>query len=339
MEGVSHHIFGPVYSRRLGYSLGIDLVPYKTCNLNCVYCELGRTTRQTMRRTMYLPVDSIIDELRRALEQHHRADFITLTGSGEPTLHAAIGDLIRQIKEISAIPLCVLTNGTLLYLPKVRTALLPADVVAPLLDAATPAVFQRIDRPHGHLRLQQVIEGLVAFREAYQGQLWLEILFVRGLNDTLHELQALRNAVDRIRPDCIHLNTVVRPPAERGIEAVPPAKLKAIQRFFSSHAEIVTYHPAEPPAADGEALSQKILHLAERRPVTISDITRSFGVLPDDAIRVISDLVSADALVPETYGHEVYFKAIHPSTRARAQQAGKGADSVCSVAGKEKKND
>ncbi|RLC09648.1 MAG: hypothetical protein DRI24_21450 [Deltaproteobacteria bacterium] len=197
-----HYLFGPVPSRRLGISLGIDLVPMKTCTLNCIYCECGRTTDLTLSRREYVPLPEVKAEFLHYQSNHPRPDYITFSGSGEPTLNSSIGKIIRFIhSHDTGIPVAVLTNGTLLFDPQVRKELKPASVVMPSLDAATDKVFIKINRPHSRSSVKGMIEGLIQFRKEFKGLIWLEIFIVTGLNNTESELTALKRAIQKISPD------------------------------------------------------------------------------------------------------------------------------------------
>ena len=211
-------LFGPVPSRRLGRSLGVDMVPYKTCSFNCVYCELGQTTCQTLQRESFLDLDLAIRELRERLAQlQGEVDYITLAGSGEPTLNSGLGDLVSRIKGLTQIPVAVLTNSSLLPDPEVRKELQEVDLIVPSLDAVSQRVFEQINLPVKGIRAGEILESLIALRKEFHGQIWLEILFCRGINDHTAEVEQLHQAVKAIGPDQIQLNTVVRPPAVEGI--------------------------------------------------------------------------------------------------------------------------
>lgn len=233
------HIFGPVPSRRLGFSLGVDIVPSKTCTLNCIYCQVGRTTCETIERKEYIAPDKILAELKEVLQSGKKIDYITLSGNGEPTLNSNIGEIIKEIKKMTALPVAVITNGTLLDDKNVREELLSADLVMPSLDAATQETFKKIDRPYPSLKIENIIEGMAEFREIYHGKFWLEIMFVKGINDNQEELNALKKAVEKINPDKIQLNTPVRPTCEKGVDILSSKKLLEIKEFFGKKCEII----------------------------------------------------------------------------------------------------
>ena len=216
-------VFGPVPSRRLGQSLGIDPVPLKTCNWNCVYCQLGRTIPLKNERREFFPREDILAEVEQALASHApgEIDWVTFVGSGETTLHAGIGWLIRQVKLLTHLPVAVITNGSLLYLPEMRCELSPADAVLPSLDAGNARLYRKINRPHPEISFKRLVNGLIAFRKEYQGKLWVEVMLVRGLNDT--EAAALREIatiLKSIQPDEVHILQPDRPPVETWVQ--PP---------------------------------------------------------------------------------------------------------------------
>jgi wyosine [tRNA(Phe)-imidazoG37] synthetase (radical SAM superfamily) len=214
------YVFGPVPSRRLGQSLGIDPVPLKRCNWNCIYCQLGRSIPLTNERREYFPPEDIIVEVEQALASHNpgEIDWVTFVGSGETTLHASIGWLIRQVKSLTHLPVAVITNGSLLYLPEMRLELSPADAVLPSLDAGNARLYRKINRPNPKVSFKRLIEGLVAFRKEYQGRLWVEVMLVRGLNDTEAALSEIAVSLKSIQPDEVHVLQPTRPPAETWVQ-------------------------------------------------------------------------------------------------------------------------
>lgn len=271
------HIYGPVPSRRLGYSLGVDILPFKTCTLDCIYCQLGKTERKTVRRKKHFDAGSILSQITRIIASGEPIDHITFSGSGEPTLNVIIGKLIREIKKSTSIPVAVLTNSTLLSHKSVRSALSQADVVVPSLDAATQEIFERINRPHASLKISHVIEGLKIFRSEFSGKLWLEILLVKGVNDSQSHLNKLKEVISEIHPDKIHLNTVVRPPSEISAQSLGFREMEKIRKFFGNTAEVVAEFDKVQHTPSSRNLSDAILSMVRRRPVTLSDMSLSLG--------------------------------------------------------------
>ena len=285
-----HYLFGPVVSRRLKLSLGIDPVPFKTCSLDCVYCELGKTNNKIVKRQSFMPPAEIIRELIQFLRTGNRPDFITVSGSGEPTLHLGLEEIIQEVKKITSIPLAVITNSTLLSDPKVRSALLPADVVLPSLDAVSPEVFARVNRPHPSLEVERIISGLHEFREIFTGEIWLEVLLVRGINDQPEELELIREVALSLRPERIQLNTVARPGTEVSALPLGPEDLEKMREFFGPAVEVVAggrHSQAKKPI---ESIEERILETASRRPVTSEEISTGMGLEIKEAEKVLDRL-------------------------------------------------
>jgi wyosine [tRNA(Phe)-imidazoG37] synthetase (radical SAM superfamily) len=273
------HIFGPVPSRRLGISLGVDVIPFKTCSLDCLYCECGPTNHLAIERQSFFPRERLIGELRSRLPDIPHLDHITFSGSGEPTLNTDLGWMIRAIKKLSAVPVAVLTNGTLLYLEDVRRDLLAADLILPSLDAATPGAFSCINQPHPGLELERIIDGLAAFRHEYAGRIWLEIFIVKGINDGENEIAALHAAVQRIKPDKVQLNTLDRPPAYAGLRSADYADLEKVRAGWPDlPVEIIkrTNRRAE-ILAFSLNLENSLLNTIRRRPLTVADLVALTG--------------------------------------------------------------
>ena len=302
------YVFGPVPSRRLGFSLGLDLTSRKICSLDCVYCQLGPTPYKTVARRQYVPIADVLRELKRTLQGKQRIDFITLSGSGEPTLNSQIGPLIRVIKKVTDIPVAVLTNATLLTNPRVFAALLAADVVAPSLDAVSQTVFRKVNRPHESLKAADMVKALVKFRRAYTGQIWLEILFVKGLNDSPEEIARLVRQVKRIRPDKVHLNTVVRPPAEAEARPVSKAFLNRVAKKFSPPAECIAEAHRARQTKGTRVTAEQIVRMAKRRPVTLGDICDSLGLHRNEALKIIDRLLSRRRLTSRIFRGQRYYE-------------------------------
>ena len=234
-------VYGPVPSRRLGQSLGVDPIPLKTCNYNCVYCQLGRTQPLTNARRDFYPPEDILAQVRAAIMLHKPGDidYITFVGQGEPLLCASLGWLIAGVKAMSEIPVAVITNGALLHLAEVRAELAPADVVMPTLDAAEQNLFRRVNRPWPKLRISDLIDGMFQFREMFPGRLWVEVMLIKGLNDHEGNLFALRDALACIRADRIHINVPVRPPAEPWVEIPAEETILRATAILGEAAEVV----------------------------------------------------------------------------------------------------
>lgn len=303
------YLYGPVPSRRLGRSLGIDLVPHKICTYDCIYCQIGKTTDKTLVRKEYVPVKEILEEVRRFLkEETSSIDHLSLSGSGEPTLHSQIRSVIEGIKTITSIPVAVITNGSLLYEEEVRQDLLHADIVLPSLDAVSSEVFMRINRPRPGFSIEKVIEGLVEFRKVYKGQIWLEILFCKGVNDSKEELLRMKKAVDRIQPDRIHLNTVVRPPSEKWAAPLSQKEMEEIQVYFGEKASIITEFDRHPSSISGRDIKEEILEILKRRPLSSSDLSKGIGIPQDELKKHIDPLVREGKIQIRIFGSTVYYE-------------------------------
>ncbi|MBB5348283.1 radical SAM protein [Desulfoprunum benzoelyticum] len=294
------YLFGPVPSRRLGMSLGVDLVPRKVCTLDCVYCEVGRTTTLTSERKEYIPAAAIIEELGRFFATNTTAiDYITISGSGEPTLNSGIGDIVGYIRRnIRDISLAVLTNGTLLNDKNVREALLATDVVLPSLDAATAPVFARINRHHRSITVDQHIAGLVSFRQEYRGKIWLEVFILPGYNDSDAELQAIRQAILKIQPDSVQLNTLDRPGTVAGLRGATPAELETIvQSLDLKYVEIITAGGASGNVTSCRKEAESVLlEMISRRPCTLDDLVLTLGMSPHAVKKIVAALQTAETI-------------------------------------------
>lgn len=302
--------FGPVPSRRLGLSLGVDVIPNKLCSLDCVYCEVGVTDKRGIARKEYLPANEILAEVKEVVAEYPDIDHITISGSGEPTLNIKIGDIIRGIKQMTNIPVAVLTNGTLLSLPAVRHDLMDADIVSPSLDAVSADVFEKVNRPNPKLRIGTIIDGIKLFRQEYKGKMWIEILFVKGMNDHNEEIFKMKQVLDEIKPDKIHLNTVIRPPAYSIAHPVEEDRLKEIQKILGEWSEIVGIfketHKTQEHSVDG----QTILALLKRRAMTIDQMTESLAMRKEEIIALLKQLDQGRFIKSYIFNGEEYFQAL-----------------------------
>jgi len=300
-------VYGPVASRRLGFSLGVDIIPFKTCTLDCVYCQLGSAGKTTVRRGSWFPPDEILAQIKEAVGSGQRIDVITFSGSGEPTLCRDIGRLIRAIKTMTRIPVAVLTNATLLTRKAVRRELAAADIVVPSLDAVPAPVFRRVNRPHASLDNRKIIDGLVRFRKDFPGELRLEIMLVKGVNDSAAHIRALKAAVARIDPDRIELNTVVRPPADRSARPLGPAALARIGAQLGPEAAVVASVAVKKQAPGAGSLERSILATVGRRPQTAADIGLALGRHRDEVLKALTSLLRRGAVRTLAHGDQTYF--------------------------------
>jgi wyosine [tRNA(Phe)-imidazoG37] synthetase (radical SAM superfamily) len=306
----SRRIFGPVPSRRLGASLGIDVIPRKTCTFDCVYCECGETTDKTCERREFCPVRDVLDDLEAHLSRmKEKPDIVTLSGSGEPTLYLPMGELIDGIKRLASLPVAVITNSSLLWKPEVRDELARADVVLPSLDAATDDAFQRINRPHELLSLPGIIEGLERFLKDYRGTVLFEILLIKGYNTDDRNIEALKAALGRMRADKIQLNTAVRPGTEREIEPLDDISMRRFRNFFGPRCEVIASARTTRMSHEEADLEETILTLLERRPCTAEDLHRALGMSVEDAESTARKLIASGKIVEKRFGGELYYSA------------------------------
>lgn len=304
------HLFGPVPSRRLGISLGIDLTPQKACTLNCLYCECGKTDTLTLERKEYVPTAEVIDELRAYLSTGPELDAVTFSGSGEPTLHSGVGDIIAFLKgEFPQYRVVMLTNSTLLHLPEVRAALMPADLVVPSLDAVSDEVFRKINRPQSKLNSAQLIEGLAAFCEEFSGEVWLEVFLIPGLNDTPEELALFRSVFDRLRVDRIQLNALDRPGAVDWIEPMPRENLEAIAHALGDRVEVIGKAILRRSVASfSENTRDDILATLRVRPCTLDDLATSLGLHTLDAGKYLDVLLGENVIEQQRGERGVFYR-------------------------------
>jgi wyosine [tRNA(Phe)-imidazoG37] synthetase (radical SAM superfamily) len=306
-------IYGPIASRRLGQSLGIDPIPLKTCNWNCVYCQLGRTQPLLHQRKEYIPAETILAQLQQALaaQAPGAIDWVTFAGSGEPTLHSRIGWLIRQARAQTDRPVAVITNGSLLYLPEVREELAAADAVLPTLCAGTAALYRRIHRPHPASTFARLLDGLIAFRAMYAGKLWPEVMLIRGVNDTEEALRAIAAALRQIQPDAVHINLPIRAPAETWVQPSDAEGLMRALAILGDIAEVV--HPAEGSVdlRGYDSAVDAILAVITRHPLRQEEIERALTRwAPGQVRQALAELeASGQAQIVERYGSRFWSAA------------------------------
>jgi wyosine [tRNA(Phe)-imidazoG37] synthetase (radical SAM superfamily) len=310
-------VYGPVPSRRLGASLGVDVVPLKVCPYDCIYCQLGPTRTLTAERAFFFSVEEVLAGVERRMRLWPPPDVITMAGSGEPTLYAGLGALIEGIKRLTDTPVVVLTNGALFHRADVRAEAARADIVLPSLDAGDEATFQLVNRPVPGLTLEQVVDGLAAFHRAYRGEVWLEVMVVAGITDTPEHIRAIARLARRIAPDRIQLNTPVRPTFEERAAPVPASRLAELGRLFSPAAEVI----AEWGEGGDQALrrapeSEEVLALLRRRPCTVDDVAAGLGLHPNPVVKTLAGLEHQGEVRRVLSGGRVFWHAV-PGAGAR----------------------
>ena len=308
------HLYGPVPSRRLGRSLGVDLVPLKTCSFDCIYCQLGSTDKPTLERAEYVSADEIAREMEELLADCPRPDYVTLAGSGEPTLNSALGEIVDRIKQIIDVPVALLTNGSLLHRQTVREECADVDLLMPSLDAGNEEMFRYINRPHPDLTLEMLVDGLVAMRDEFEGEIWLEVFILLGVNSFVAQVQELQEHIERIRPDRIQLNTAVRPPAEEFAYPVARKRLEEISEMLGPKCEIIAdVAPAE-AQEERESSAREVLTMLLRRPCTVEDIATGLSVHRNEAIKSVQRLQEEDLIETRREGANIYYYAKSMST-------------------------
>ena len=306
------HIFGPVPSRRLGSSLGVDIIPFKTCSYDCVYCQLSQTTCKTTERKEYIDSKSVISDLGAVLDEFEdpksSLDYITFSGSGEPTLNSAIGKMVDEIKSFTDIPVAILTNGSLLYREDVRKELSNADIVIPSLDAVTQEVFEKINRPAPNLNIKEIIDGIRKFSESFDGKIWLEIMLVKGINDQA-ELDKISKVIANLDVDKIQLNTVIRPPTEKYALPLDEKEMQKIKEKLGPKTEIIAQFDRVKKKVYKKDIESKIFEMLQRRPATITDISNSLSLHRNEAIKYIVQLTEEGRVKLIMHRGEKYYQA------------------------------
>jgi len=305
---MSNFIYGPVPSRRLGRSLGLDIVVPKTCTVDCIYCQIGSVPPYPPKRKRFFEPELIEKELARAVEANDRIDYITFSGSGEPTLSLDIGRLIRFAKSLDVAPVCVLTNGTLLSDPVVREELSAADVVIPNLDAADSETFQAVNRPHKDIHYEDYLEGILKFKSEFHGALFLEIVLVKGVNDSDEHIHKLAERVREIEPDGVWIGTVSRPPAETWVEPVSDDTLRMARETIGKDSRVIDKFHGEAFVATHSDLMARILELLKRRPEKAEAIARSLGANVHETLKVIVALEDKKLIRRRDMAGDVYFE-------------------------------
>jgi wyosine [tRNA(Phe)-imidazoG37] synthetase (radical SAM superfamily) len=290
-------VFGPVPSRRLGFSLGVDIIPHKYCNFDCIYCQIGKTTHKNATRKMFFEVEEVVKEIINTIQYTEKVDFVTFSGSGEPTLNENLGAMIKEVKKSVNTPIAVITNSSSLWI----------DVVLPSLDAASNEVFKSINRPQANLELTLIIEGIRSFKKNYKGRIWLEIMLIKGMNDTPDELQKLRFIANDLKVDKIHLNTVTRPPSENNAGPLNREELEKIRDFFGNQCEIISPFKRNNIHKEREGWTRTLVDILKRRSLTIQDI---IGITGASSFRIKEELdkmVKKGSVKAYRLGNDIYY--------------------------------
>ena len=292
-------------------SLGIDLIPKKVCSLNCVYCEVGKTTKLTTDRLEYVKYDKVIAELKDFMSSHPKIDYITFSGSGEPTLNSRIGEVLNFIKKnYPDVKTAVLTNGTLLSDKNLRQELLKADVILPSLDAAGQDAFEKINRPDPGILLQDHIQGIVDLRKEYDGKIWLEVLFLKDYNDSEDELKRLKEAIEKIKPDTVQLNTLDRPGTVKGLIPLSKDELQHIIDFWGfNNLEIIASQLQRTNISSyRNDVESAILETITRRPCTLDDLHRLLGIHINEINKYLGTLESEGKITTQSLERGVFYE-------------------------------
>ncbi|WP_456342975.1 radical SAM protein [Thermovibrio sp.] len=304
------YVFGPVFSRRLGLSLGVDLVPHKVCSMDCLYCEVGPTTEKTLERAEYVPLSGVISELKDYLSFKPEIDYITFSGYGEPTLFSRLGELIDFLKENYSYRLALLTNASLLKRDDVLGEVKRIDVVLPSLDAGSEEVFRKLNRPVASLRLADVVEGIGRLIEETPCKVWIETLFVKGVNDFPEEVERIGELIHKLKPHKWQLNTVARPPAY-GVEGLSYGELEEIARRVGYPAtEIVAKGTARRKKVPISRLKEEIYEIVVRRPCPVEELCDALGALREEVEEAVEELIREGKVKEVFFGGEPYVKGI-----------------------------
>lgn len=306
------YIFGPVNSRRLGISLGIDLVPFKVCTLNCVYCECGATTDLLSDQDIFAPIDEVIRELDSFLAGRPKLDVLTFSGSGEPTLHRQIGTVIKYIKDTyPEYAVAVLTNGTLLWSEDVREALYPADIVIPSLDAVSEDVFKSIGRPAPGITAEKTVQGLVEFSRKYQGTLILEVFIVPGINDSQDELEKIKQVCIDIHPAKVQLNSIDRPGTEDWVSGVEEEdRLRIVDVFNPVSVEWISKPAVARTNISTQDTSAQIIEILKRRPSTMEDLESVLDIKRTELRSLVNKMLKDGIITTREMGRGVFYRVV-----------------------------
>lgn len=313
------HLFGPVISRRLGISLGVDVVPYKYCTMDCVYCEVGKTTNLLNEPEELVNLDEVIAELDQYIADNPKLDYITFSGAGEPLLYSKIGELINYIKTTyPQYKLALITNSSHIMRADLKEELLKLDMIMPSLDSVNQGIFEIINRPHPSIKINDIITNLIEFNKNFKGEMWLEVFFIPDLNDKPSELEAMREAISKINPERVQLNSLDRPGTEPWVVQEDFAKLEEIKSFFEAglpdtimveiikkvNQELYDNNPSSLETED------KILSTIMRRPCTAQDLSQMLNIHINAINKVLHKLVESKKIEGVHQDRGIFYKTI-----------------------------
>jgi wyosine [tRNA(Phe)-imidazoG37] synthetase (radical SAM superfamily) len=305
------HVFGPVPSRRLGFSLGVDPIPRKSCNYDCVYCQIGKTAQREVERQSFFDPDEVVSEVLDAVRGPTRIDVITFSGSGEPTLNKDLGCMIRQVKSKTDKAVAVITNGSLLSRPDVREDVALADILLPSLDAGSQNVFELVNRPHPSITIQDVVAGLESISRGFRGKIWLEIMLIKGMNDSFEEQGLLRAILGQLSVDRVQLNTVTRPPSEQ-VLPLGAAELAQIGASFGDRSEVICGFDKRADALGTHEWVECVLAILDRRSLTVDDVVRLTGIPLEEAEQRLKRLEREEVILSVRQAGDVYYMTKGP---------------------------
>jgi wyosine [tRNA(Phe)-imidazoG37] synthetase (radical SAM superfamily) len=304
---MTQYVFGPVPSRRLGFSLGVDIIPAKYCCFDCIYCQIGKTTNVEMARKSFVDPHKIIDEIADTVNKAEHIDHITFSGSGEPTMNTDLGAMVEEVKRMTDIPVSIITNGALLYLDEVRKDLMLADVILPSLDAVSEDIFKYINRPHSSIEISKIIHGLKLLRDEYKGKIWLEVMLIKDVNDTEEELRQLKEIVSQLNVDKLQLNTVTRPPLDKTISRLTRDDLEKVCEYLGDPCEIICNFEKYAKEYQEADWSQKILEILQRRSLTLNDIANITGISLNEAKRRLQILENEGRIKSYFFDDNIFY--------------------------------
>jgi len=306
------YLFGPVPSRRLGISLGVDFIPYKTCSLDCIYCESGPTTDLTIERKEFYSAHLVIEELDSYLKTAPKLDYVTFSGAGEPTLFSKIGEVIAFLKrEYPMYKIALITNATAFTTKELFDEVMSTDLIVPSIDAADQSTFQKINRPEASLNIIEILQHFYEFSKIYKGEIWLEVFIVKGVNDSFETLKEIKKWIEKIDPAKIQINSLDRPGAVAGLKKADIDTLLKVKTFFGKKSEIVVRRNSR---SELNTLSQtseeSILKNIKIRPMTLNDLISVTGVSKSDLLEIISVMESEGLISTNMIGENLFYKVV-----------------------------